>query len=256
MSTIDKALEVLELFSGSRPSLGLSEAARLLGRDKASVLRHMSALVRHGYLEQDPATRAYRLGPAVTRLAMVREETYPLQKAVRDILRRLVSETGESAHFAQYGAGAMLNVAHEETPRPGTRVHLDPAEAFPLHASAAGLAYLAALPPERCADLLGGPFPRHTPRTPVTRQEVLELVAQAGQRGYAIGWRSYDDDVVGIAAAVHDASGQPCGAVAVATPVVRMVAAREAEIAAAVIAAARDLSAQLGAPVGLHRAAE
>ena len=256
MSTIDKALEVLELFSGSRPALGLSEAARLLERDKASVLRHISALVRHGYLEQDPATRAYRLGPAVARLAMVREETYPLHDAVRDILNRLVAETGESAHFAQYGARAMLNVAHQETPRAGTRVHLDPAEAFPLHASASGLAFLAALNPERRAELLAEPFALHTPRTPSNREQVLRLVEEAARRGYAIGWRSYDDDVVGIAAPVHDASGQPCGSVAVATPVVRMNETREAEIAASVMAAARDLSAHLGAPGALTRAAE
>ena len=51
MTTVDKALEILDLFSESRPSLGLSEAARLLDRDKASVLRYLAALERQGFLE-------------------------------------------------------------------------------------------------------------------------------------------------------------------------------------------------------------
>ena len=73
MSTVDKALEVLNLFSELRPSIGLSQTARLLGRDKSTVQRYLTSLESQGFLEQDALSRAYHLGPAVTRLSHVRE---------------------------------------------------------------------------------------------------------------------------------------------------------------------------------------
>ena len=89
MSTVDKALGVLALFSETRMSLGLSEAARLLDWDKATVQRYLASLEGQGFLEKDPLTRAYHLGPAVTRLAAVREITYPIETAVKNVAARI-----------------------------------------------------------------------------------------------------------------------------------------------------------------------
>ena len=93
MSTVDKALEVLGLFSEVRPSIGLSEAARLLQRDKSTVQRYLAALETQGFLEQDALSRAYHLGPAVTRLSVVREITYPIEMAVKNVMAKLVQDT-------------------------------------------------------------------------------------------------------------------------------------------------------------------
>ena len=73
MGTITKALELLNLFSRTKPEIGLMEFARLSGRDKATVHRHLTELEENGFVEQHPQTRAYRLGPAILRLTAVRE---------------------------------------------------------------------------------------------------------------------------------------------------------------------------------------
>ena len=100
MSTVDKALEVLGLFSERRPSVGLSEAARLLRRDKSTVQRYLASLENQGFLEQDALSRAYHLGPAVTRLSVVREITYPIETAVKNIMTKLVQDTSETVHLS------------------------------------------------------------------------------------------------------------------------------------------------------------
>ena len=53
MTTVDKALSLLEYFSDLRPEIGLSEFARLSGFDKSAALRMLGALVRAGFVEQD-----------------------------------------------------------------------------------------------------------------------------------------------------------------------------------------------------------
>lgn len=257
MSTVDKALEALELFSESRPALGLSEAARLLGRDKASVLRYLSALERQGFLEQDPYTRSYHLGPAVARLALLREITYPVNHAARNILRKLVDDTQETAHLSHFQGNAdkghLTHVAFVETNYRGTRVYIDPAEPLPLHAAASGLAYLSACPVERREKLLAPPLAAVTRATATDPQTVMAEAEAAAARGYAISRGGIEIDVCGIAAPVFDAAGEVCGAVAVAAPLARVTSANEEHIGKAVIAAAAAISRHYGAqrlPVG------
>ena len=69
MTTVDKALSLLDHFSNEQTEIGLSAFARLAGYDKSAVLRMLSALGRAGFVEQDPQSRKYRLGGAFLRFA-------------------------------------------------------------------------------------------------------------------------------------------------------------------------------------------
>ena len=98
MRTVDKALTLLDYFSDRRPAIGLSELARLAGMDKATVHRMATALANHGFLEQDPLTKSYRLGAGILRLARLREACFPVEAIIEPILKALSEETGETAH--------------------------------------------------------------------------------------------------------------------------------------------------------------
>lgn len=107
MQTVDKALSLLNLFSERRAAIGLSELSRLSGFNKATVRRFLIALEKHGFVEQDATSRAYRLGPALLRLARVREAVSPVTSIVQPILEGLVAELGETAHFSLYAGGSL-----------------------------------------------------------------------------------------------------------------------------------------------------
>lgn len=245
MSTIEKALDLLNLFSRSTPSLGLSQIARAAGRDKASTLRHLAALENAGFLERDGDSRDYRLGPALARLALVRDETYPLA-AARGVLAALVTDTGETAHLTEYSGGSMSEVAIVETQVRGTRVFIDPAELLPLHASASGIAWLAASADSVVDAVLGGPLVPATDNTLTDPRALRAAIDLARTRGFSLSRGSFERDVTGIGAAVRDARGRPVGAVAVAAPTVRVPDAVAAEIGRAVIGAATAISERLG----------
>ncbi|MCA8868982.1 MAG: IclR family transcriptional regulator [Rhodobacteraceae bacterium] len=247
LSTVDNALEILNLFSEERPSIGLSEVARLISRDKASTLRYLNSLETMGYIEQDPFTRSYHLGPTLARLALIREITYPVNRAARSILKKLVADTGETAHLSHFSGESLSNIAIEETSYRGTRVFIDPAEPMTLHATASGLSYLSQCPKDRLAALLGLKREAHTPDTPMTKQQLDALIATARQRGYAESIGTFEVDICGIAAPVFGPSGEVCGAVAVAAPVSRMTEPIRRRIAPYVIEASRQISKHYGA---------
>ena len=86
---MEKALKLLSYFSESRPEIGLTEFKRLTGHDKGTVHRYLSDLRNGGFLEQNETTKAYSLGPALVRLAHVRNATNPILNIVADVLRPL-----------------------------------------------------------------------------------------------------------------------------------------------------------------------
>ncbi|HSX74891.1 MAG TPA: helix-turn-helix domain-containing protein, partial [Shinella sp.] len=56
MSTIGKALSLLDLISGLDKDIGLSDLARLSALDKATARRFLVELESHGFVEQDGET--------------------------------------------------------------------------------------------------------------------------------------------------------------------------------------------------------
>lgn len=247
MSTVEKALDLLDLFSDDRPALGLSEAARLLGRDKASILRYLNALESKGFLQKDPLSKLYHLGPAVVKLALVRENTYPMNRAARSVLEALVDSTGETAHLSMRDGPALSEQIIVETSYKGTRVYIDPAEPLPLHASASGLAVLSYMSPEERDSLLERKLTRHTERTVTCASTLRETTDLVRMKGFSISDGMFESDVCGVAAPIFDHTNTVCGAVAVATPIARFdenamrVTPREVKIAA------RQISGHFGA---------
>lgn len=248
MSTIVKALEILDLFSPAQPALGLSEAARLLDRDKASVLRHLSALQEKGLVEQDSKTKFYHLGPALSRLSMMREQTAPANHAISNLVQRLALDTGETTHLTRYSNGRLIHGKIINSQATGIRVHIDASEELPLHATASGIAFLSVCSTNILAQTLAKPLTRYTDTTATDKAGVMALVARASQLGFAIGDGAYEADAIGIAAAVFNVTGDACGAISVSTPRSRLDAHKKAHIINLVRHAATQISWHQGAP--------
>lgn len=247
MSTVDKALSVLDLFSESRPNMGTSEIARQLGWDKSNVQRYVSDLAARGILEQDSRDRTYYLGPALTRLAIVRNRTHPVAGEIQRVLNELVDETGETAHASGLVGGDLITNAVVETKIRGTRVYVDPAEPLPFHASGSGIAFLSRSSADRVESILSGTLARFTPKTPISRSQVMSCVKSARRTGYAKLSGSFERDVVGVAAPIVGFDGTAIGAIAVAAPIARFDASAEKTIVTGVVAAARRVSQMHGA---------
>ncbi|MCT8972983.1 IclR family transcriptional regulator [Microbaculum marinisediminis] len=233
MQTVDKAMKLLGAFTPAEPEIGLSDLARRAGYDKAATRRFLVALQKHGFIEQNPANRKYRLGAAFLHFAQLREATQPLASVIAPLLETLTEKTGETAHASHYSAtgsgGALITIGMRESNK-ATRVHMDPSEILPLHATASGLVYLAFAPGARIDEAIAGGLKAYTAHTITSANRLRAAVAQARTAGHAVAGQSFEDEVTGIAMPFFDASGAAVGALAVATPSSRMTDTLKASI--------------------------
>lgn len=243
---VKRALSLLELFSESLPEIGLSDVARLSGQDKATVHRLLKTLHEAEFVEQDPATRLYRLGPAVLRLARAREKTVPLVSVVQPLLDRLTAVTGETSHFALYSGNAMVVIAASESRRPN-HVSLRSSERLPMNATASGLAFLAFAPPEVLDHVIGQPLQAYTPNTAASPEDLLAAVNMARTTGFAVVDKTLDEDVFGIAVPVFGSNSVVAiGALGVASPCHRVTETVKTMIMGELAATAREIARRMG----------
>lgn len=254
MSSAAKTLELLAYFTTARPEIGLSALCRLAGRDKATTHRHLRALEEVGFVEQNPASKLYRLGPALLQLAQTREATVPRKAAAEAALARLAEATGETSHVTVLSGTTVYGLTACESHSHSTRVIIDVAR-MPLHATASGICALAFGPPE-LIEAVGKTPEIFTPNTPATLSEILRIVNQARRIGFAESDRLYGEDTHSIAAPIFDQTGLFAGAVTVASVATRFTPDLGACMKRNLVLAARDITRNWGGtlPHGIEAA--
>ena len=224
MSTVVKALSLLDHFDARRPEIGLVDMAGLAKLDKATTRRLLVALAAKGFVEQDPATRRYRLGAALVRLARIREAAFPLIEIARPVVEALAQRTGETVHISQIAGDTLSSVFVCESLH-ANRVSVDVGQALPFNCTASGLAFLSAASETFRNQVLSAPLPRVTPKSIATPAALKKRIEEARKLGYATSDQGFEDGVVSVAAAIVGPSGAAIGALSITSPAVRADAA-------------------------------
>lgn len=244
MSSAAKALTLLSHFSVRQPEIGLSELCRIARRDKATTYRHLQALETAGFVEQNPQTKHYRLGPALMQLAHTREATVPRKYSAQAAIAALSEATGETAHVTVLSGDVLYALASCESALHGARAVIDIAT-FPLHATASGLCALA-FGPAQLQDKAVQDMVAFTPNTAKDAQELGKLVEAARNSGFGQSLGTFETDIQSISAPIFDETGAFAGAVSVASVSSRFTPALERTIKTGLITASRDITLAWG----------
>ncbi len=246
MGTVSKALSLLTLFNKSQPEIGLSDATRLSGMNKATTYRLLSELQAQGFVEQVGNDRAYRLGPEILRLAALREAAVPLLSVAREILGHLVAATGETAHMSQVQGRQLNTLTYAYGARHGTQVRMEDAEVLSFHATSSGLAVLGFAPPEFVDDILSRPLTAHTDETQTDPDLIRAALVEVRASGIAESVGGFEADVHSHAMPIFGPDARPIGALAIASPVSRMNDDLKSRIRAELRQGAQDLTRRSG----------
>lgn len=250
MQTVDKAMKLLTLFSIKQPEIGLTELSRLAGYDKAATRRFLVALQEHDFIEQNPTTRAYRLGTGFLHLAKIREATFPLDKVIHAALERLSQNTQETAHATLLSDTRLVTLA-VSFPNRANRVHLDIGEALPFHATASGMVYLAFSDTQALKHVTGS-LKSYTSSTNTDEKALKAWIKQAHSQGFAMTANGYEHEVTGIAVPYFNNQALAMGTLAVATPSPRMDEALAQNIRQQLIKESRLVTEALGGVLPAH----
>lgn len=217
MTTVDKAMELLRQFSLERLEIGLNDLAKLTGEDKAVIRRLLISLMKSGFIEQNSENRKYFLGSGFLALARLREATVPMVKATRIVSEWLSKKTSETVHVSIPGPSEMATVAYN-LPQRGNVINLRPAERYPFHASASGLAYLSFCTLETQDRLLDLPREQLTRHTVTDHDELQSVLSATRARGYALSRNGVEVGVASVAMPFFADSIEPAGTIAIAVP--------------------------------------
>ncbi len=215
--SLERGLSILSSFRSSRPLLGVSELAREVGLGRSTTHRYVSTLASLGYLEQDQATRRYRLGARVLDLGFSAIYSMELRELAVPRLQRLSDETGHTVNMAILDDTDIVYVERCRSAREGQRdidLNLHIGSRLPAYCTSMGKVLLAYLPEDACKGLLDrSDLAQRGPNTLTRRASLVAELKRVRDAGIAVNNEELAYGLRSIAVPVRGQSGDVVAAI-------------------------------------------
>jgi IclR family acetate operon transcriptional repressor len=246
IQSLKRAAAILDAVARRPEGISLAQLSAELDLRNSTAFHLIQTLVGLGFLTQLADSRRYRIGTRLFTLAAGALDETALFSLGTPILERLSAETGHAAHLAVRSKQEIIVIAR--TAASGLlQLAGHPGATRPAHATAIGKMLLAAMPPEDLDRVLATlPMPAFTPNTLTDRQALRREIDEVRRAGIAHDNCELDADVRCIAVPVHDFAGRCVAAMGLSGPAWRLSPEILQEKSRQLIAAAAELSAQLG----------
>ncbi len=253
--TVERALDVLAAFDDAHPELGIRELARMLQMDRTVVYRLVATLEERNFLEQNPATRRYRIGQAAFTTGQFYVRSNPIFNAAVPRLQAVAATHNVNAFLATLHEDSVLYMSSIQLREPITFL-LSAGSRGRLHTTSLGKVLLAGLEDAQVERTLKRirmvPL---TPRSQVSIKGLMSEVRQVRRQGYAT---SRDTMVMGLAsvgAPIRDASGAVVAAISLSLPSDEADEALVRKLTRTVLQCAEQISIAVGAKLDMCVAA-
>lgn len=244
VATIERAADVLFLFAGDRPTLGVTEIATELSISKAVVHRILTSLKDRGLVTSDATTRKYSLGPAVLELAARYRDQLDVRPYALDAMERLSAATNETATMSIRSGWQRIYV-EQVTPPLEVKMTVKLGLHHPLHAGSSSKAFLAFLPEaEQQAFFDSSELVAVTGSTVTSAAKLRKELATIRSQGYAVSLGERQEGAGSVAAPIMDGD-EPIAVISVCGPLERF-RAKVDDAAAMVVEETRAISALMG----------
>jgi IclR family pca regulon transcriptional regulator len=249
--SLERGLAILSSFNSDRPLIGVSELSRELELSRSTTHRYIATLAQLGYLQQDPDSRRYRLGPKVLDLGFSAINAMDLREVSAPHLRQLSDETQHTVNLAILDGIDVVYIERCRTTGPGQRdidLNLHVGARLPAYCTAMGKAILAFVPEAQLeAAIEKIDFTQRGPNTLTNPEAFREELERIRISGIAVNNEELAYGLRSIAAPIHSNSGEVIAALNLA--VHRTMASMDELIAhfgPAVSRTARDISLGMG----------
>ncbi|WP_241134789.1 IclR family transcriptional regulator, partial [Achromobacter xylosoxidans] len=139
------ALDVLTRLAELGGAVSVSELGRSLDMPRAKAHRYLVSLERRGYVEQDPASARYRLGPQALHTGLAALAEVDFVKVAAGCLEDLSAAIGQTVFLSVWGQHGPTIVQWRDARLPVT-VNVRVGSVLPLLNSATGRVFAAWLP--------------------------------------------------------------------------------------------------------------
>lgn len=225
--TLIRGLRLLEAMTEQSRPTGVAELSRRLELPKSTVQRLLRTLDQVGWAQttQEPTTR-WQLSPRLGILCNSADSALGLREAALPHLAALGARSGETIHFVVPDRDVRLVLIERVDSIHPIRSFNDLGARTKFHSSAAGKAFLAALPDAELTRHLDCPLEKLMPSTVTDPQQLMCQILETRRNGYAVNISENRDHVCAIGAAVVDRSGRPVASTVISMPDIRFDAGR------------------------------
>jgi DNA-binding IclR family transcriptional regulator len=244
--SVDKAIGILSLFSYAQPRWGITEMSQALDLPKGTAHNLVRTLTAAGFLQQDPETRRYSLGPKLFTLGSIMVGTLEINQKAAGPAQRLAARTGLICRVAIWDTDAVLitlNVSRLESE--ATAARIGPRVA--AYCSALGRALLAYFEPPVIEDYLRSLRPvGYTARTLTAKAAIRSEIQQTRSRGYAVNDQELAPGRASLAVPIFQRGGSPAAALSLTGEPKELLGKKQAPMVAALQAATAEISRYMG----------
>lgn len=245
IESVDNALKLL-LLLGEQPSIRLTEASQFLGVASSTAHRVLAMLQYRGFVRQDPVSKAYGPGPALTGVAFSVISRMDINGIARPVMQTLNDRLNESVHLGAL-EGSHVRFIEAIESRRAVRVASRLGRSLPAHCTSLGKALLAELDEDELHRL----YP--TERLPVvtdksiSQRSALEAqLAMVRRVGFATNREESEDGVASVAVAVPTKTPDLRIGLSVSAPIARLPANATKMLGAQLAAAAAEIGSRWG----------
>lgn len=223
VASLARGLEVICAFSRDKPTMTLSDVAKVTGMSRATTRRLLLTLVREGYAEK--RDRDFSLRPKVLRLGYSALSSVGILDIVQPVMNALSQRTQESIYTAVLTGDDVTYLARS-TPDRVISVSINIGNRLPAYAVSTGRVLLAGESDEaleRYFDRLV--LEEHTTNTVRSPTQLRAIIEETRRLGYSLVDEELEVGVRSLSVPIHDASGHVIAALNACCPSMRFAVA-------------------------------
>ncbi|MFF5818043.1 IclR family transcriptional regulator [Lysinibacillus capsici] len=217
--SVDKAIDIIDAFSISKPALTIEEIIKHTGIPKTTAYRLLYTLERRGIISYESNTSTYKLGLQLFRYFRVLSSSLNVVNEAEPILTELQNKTGKTVLLSLYEGDNMVFVFERAT-EGGLIFSPYLNKRKPITFGVLGKIFMAFLSEDELDILLKNPLPNYTPNSIVDKDTLLKQLKEIRKDKIAFEKEEADIGVAGIGAPIFNADGNVFAAIGIFGPTI------------------------------------
>lgn len=246
IKTIDRSLQVLELFSLEKSEWGITEISEELNLYKSNVYNILYTLSQRGFVEKNPNNDKYKLSIKLYELGSVVLENLDIREIALPHIKKLSNKYNETVHLGVLDKDHVISIEQKESPQ-SLKPTVFIGKRTPLYCTAVGKAILANFSEQRLEKYLeNNKLKKYTENTITDKNVLKKELKKIKEQGYSIDQNEHEEGINCVAAPIKDHNGTVTASISISGPASRINDKNINELAQEVKKSANEISEKLG----------
>jgi len=246
IQSVNRALQILDCFSGPITELGITELATRMELGKSTIYGLVNTLLVSGYLEQNPENKRYHLGLKLFEMGSLVQSRMNIREIAKPFLKELSDKFQMTVHMGIYRDGEVVYI--DKMDSPNTRiVYSQVGKRAPMYCTGIGKAIFAYMSETEIEHLLMTQDRQlFTQYTLVEAEKIIEELNQIKKQGYAVDNEEVELGLRCVAVPIFDYQAKPIAAISISSSIAILNEERMRDISLEICKVALDISNKLG----------